>query len=643
MRRSLIGRTALVGLVTVGLVGGVTAAAADQRGELPYLFLAGSPTGPGSGVGPPFEVQSLDGSGNNRAHPDWGRAGTSYLRVAPANYADGVGEPVAGPNARYISNRVFNDVEQNLFSRRGVSQWGTTWGQFLDHTFGLRADGGGDRSIPYDNADPLERFRSDLPFVPFERTSAAPGTGETTPRGQPNVVSSYIEASTVYGDEEGRLEWLREGPVDGDPANNGARLLLPERYLPRVDARGDPQSAPPMDDATGELGGRAAAAGELRANENIALLATHTLLAREHNRIVSRLPGTLTEEQKFQIARRVVGATQQYITYEEFLPALGVRLAPYRGYDPNANAGLGNEFATVGYRAHSMLRGDFTVVADSGRYTRAQLDAWRARGIEVTRRGDRVTLVIPPAPALFNPDLVEGLELGPLLAGLGRRPQSANDEQIDDLVRTIRFTRCIPSCQTAVFDIAAIDVERGRDHGMPAYNGLREAYGLAPKPSFRAITGEASEAFPADPELTPGKEIDDPDSLDFVRLRNARGEEIALGSPAAQTSATSGERRTPAAARLRAIYRDVSKLDAFAGMVAEPRVPGSELGELQLAIWKRQFEALRDGDRFHYRADPALSLIRERYGIDYRHDLGDLIALNTDIPRHELPRNVFFS
>ena len=91
---------------------------------------------------PDFEVASLDGQGNNRSHPEWGRAGANYLRVAPAHYADGTGVPVAGPNTRYLSNRVFNDVEQNLFSARGVSQWGTTWGQFLDHTFGLRAEGG---------------------------------------------------------------------------------------------------------------------------------------------------------------------------------------------------------------------------------------------------------------------------------------------------------------------------------------------------------------------------------------------------------------------------------------------------------------------------------------------------------------------
>ena len=45
---------------------------------------------------------------------------------------------------------------------------------------------------------------------------------------------SYIDGSSVYGGTNARLEWLREGPVDGNLANNGATLLLPDGYLPRA-------------------------------------------------------------------------------------------------------------------------------------------------------------------------------------------------------------------------------------------------------------------------------------------------------------------------------------------------------------------------------------------------------------------------
>ena len=102
------------------------------------LAIAG---GAGAATGPPQsqpEVRSLDGSGNNVRHPDWGQTFSQYLCVADPNYADGVSQPVSGPSARTISNRIFNDEGQNLFSENGVTQWGWTWGQFLDHTFGLR-------------------------------------------------------------------------------------------------------------------------------------------------------------------------------------------------------------------------------------------------------------------------------------------------------------------------------------------------------------------------------------------------------------------------------------------------------------------------------------------------------------------------
>jgi hypothetical protein len=66
------------------------------------------------------------------------------------------------------------------------------------------------------------------------------------------------------------------------------------------------------------------------------------------------------------------------------------------------------------------------------------------------------------------------------------------------------------------------------------------------------------------------------------------------------------------------------------------------MGELQLAMWRKQFAALRDGDRFFYGNDPGLSDIRRAFHIDFRHSLAQVIALNTDIPSKELNKNVFF-
>ena len=608
----------------------------------------------GAAATAPLQPRSLDGSGNNQRHDDWGSAGTQYLRVAAPNYADGVSKEVSGPPTRFVSNRIFNDVGQNLFSENDVSQWGWAWGQFMDHDFGLRDETAAESTpIAYDKKDLLESFNNDLGAIDFARTPAAQRTGVSSPRQQINTLSSYIDGSNVYGVTDSRLDWLRDGPVDGKSSNNKATLMLTgDGYLPRADARGS-TPAPPMD-LMGALMGtpaRAVVAGDVRANENIALTALQTLFAREHNRLVAALPRSLPDEVKFQLARRIVGAEEQYVTYNEFLPAMGVRLRDYRGYDPGVNAGLANEFAVVGYRAHSQIHGEFEPTVPAGTYSDAQLAAFERQGIEVERDGGQVTLVIPLNVAFGNPDLLQAVGEGPVLQSLGAEPEYKNDEQIDNSLRSVLFQVpkpgipdpgvcgepvVNPDCFTGVSDLGAIDVERGRDHGMPSYNQLRRAYGLRPARSFTDITGEDTERFPQGLRST--DPINDPRILDFVQLRDINGNVIPLDSPDAQAEAVVGIRRTTLAARLKAIYGSVDKLDAFVGMVSERHVQGTEFGELQLEIWKQQFSALRDGDRFFYANDPALRAIEQVYGISYRHTLAELITLNTGA---EVQANVF--
>lgn len=629
------------------------------------LVMTGAATageqGSGADFGPlavPFPVQSLDGGGNNVANPTWGRANTPYSRVAPARYADGRSQPVAGPNSRYISNRVFNDAAQNVFSERQVTAWGWTWGQFLDHTFGLRlgrapGDPAGETAnIPFNSGDPLEEFENDLGVIPFARSDPAPGTGVSNPRQQVNTNSSYIDAFAVYGGTNERLDWLREGTVDGNPANNNARLLLQNDYLPRAGARGNASTAPAME-IDGILRANPASAmvaGDVRANENLFLTATHTLFAREHNRIVNLLPTSLSQEDRFQIARRIIVAEQQYITYNEWLPAMGVTLPAYTGYRNNVNAALSNEFATVGYRVHSQIHGEMEIAADADRYSEAQLEAFRAQGIDVIEEDGEVELVIPLNRGFFNPDLVPGIGLGPLLAGIGAEAQYKNEEMIDNQLRSVLFQipvsgnpACLdgpelPECFDGVVDLGAIDIERGRDHGMPTYNQLRQAYGLAPVTSFTQITGESSATFP------PGTGIDNPASLGFQRLSDPFN---AVIDPAdedrLEATPVNFVRRAPLAARLQAIYGNVNNVDAFVGAVAEAHGAGSDLGPLQRAIWTREFTRLRDGDRFFFGNDQGLTFIRNTYGIDFRASLGDLIARNSDVPRSDLPTNVFFT
>lgn len=611
-------------------------------------------------------IQSLDGSGNNRLDPYRGASGTVYTRVAGSAYADGFSTMAEGPALRYISNRVFADGAQNLFSEIGTTQWVYNWAQFIDHSIGLRDAGTESVEVLFDENDPLEYFTNSAENLRMTRTAVAENTGTFKPREHVNTVSSYIDAWAVYGGTESRLEWLREGPVDLDLSNNKAKLLLTDDgYLPSVGARGDVSSAPEMELVGRLLAGPGAAAevvvtGDKRANENIALTTVQTLFAREHNRIVSLLPDRLPEQVKFDIARQIVIATQQYITYNEFLPALGLKLSPVNGYNSEVDASVSTEFATVGYRAHSMIHGEIELAVADGTYTDQQLESFRQLGIEVESTGETLELAVPLNVAFANPQLVPQLGLGAIAAGLGSEPQYKNDEQIDNQLRSVLFQLPNPDianpdacldgvqmheCFLLAADLGSLDVFRGRDHGIAPYNRLREAYGLRRITSFKDITGEDTDEFPADdPAIDTNAPIDDPDIMEFLELRDNNYNLIPLESDVAQAEAVHGVRRTTLASRLKAIYGNIDDVDAFVGMVSEPHVNGSDLGELQYAMWKQQFEALRDGDSFFYLWNDSLRDIMRRYGragVNYRQSLSDIIVNNTAVSSGDIQPNIF--
>jgi Animal haem peroxidase len=122
-----------------------------------------------------LEPRSLDGARNNSGHSDWGQTGTEFSRVAAAAYGDGVSAIADGPPARRISNRVFNDVGQNIFSENDISQWGWAWGQFLDHDLDLRDETPAEPApMEFDSTDALEQFSNDSGGIAFARTPPRP-------------------------------------------------------------------------------------------------------------------------------------------------------------------------------------------------------------------------------------------------------------------------------------------------------------------------------------------------------------------------------------------------------------------------------------------------------------------------------------
>ena len=84
-------------------------------------------------------------------------------------------------------------------------------------------------------------------------------------------------------------------------------------------------------------------------------------------------------------------------------------------------------------------------------------------------------------------------------------------------------------------------------------------------------------------------------------------------------------------------YDDINDIDPRVGLLAEDHVRGASVGPTLQRILVRQFEALRDGDRFWYELNYSgreLDRIRQTR-------LSDVIRRNTSLTR--VQQNVFFA
>lgn len=494
----------------------------------------------------PSEFRTISGFGNNLEHEEWGAADIPLLRRTTIDYTDGVDAPSGADrvSAREISNAVCAQ-EVDTFNRRMASDYLWQWGQFLDHDITL---------TPVN--DHIEPFNIEVPAgdVFFDPT----GTGtveigmdrsfsETVNgiREQVNEITAFIDASNVYGSDEERASGLRT--LDGT-----GRLAVSEGNLLPFNTTGLPNA--PSADATDFF-----IAGDFRANEQAGLLALHTLFVREHNywaEVVAKSNNDLSGDEIYEVARAIVGAEMQVITYQEFLPLLlGENALPrYRGYRKEVNPGITNVFATASYRVgHTMLSAQIL-----------RLDR-RMREVDEGH--------LDLASAFFSPTLITdegGIE--PILRGLASQPAQEIDTMLVDDVRNFLFGP--PGA--GGFDLASLNIQRGRDHGIPGFNEVRRNFGLRPIRSFRDLTQdrELQEAFES-------------------------------------------------------VYDSVEDIDIWVGGLAERHVRGAMVGETFHAILRDQFLRLRDGDRFWYQNH----LDRELQRLVEQQTLSKIIRRNTEIIR----------
>eukprot|EP00171_Calliarthron_tuberculosum_P014547 IDg14547t1 len=203
--------------------------------------------------------------------------------------------------------------------------------------------------------------------------------------------------------------------------------------------------------ASADSGDGSFISGDDRVNENPNLTAMHLLFTREHNevaKVVAReFPG-MNDEDIYQLARHVVIAEFQAIVFHEFLPALfGRKLPAYSGYKEGTVAAISNSFSTVAFRVgHTLLNSTVTSISASG---------------AVNNRRLRDSFFNPDA---FRSDTIEGLLRG-MMSGFA----SEVDAGITGEVRNF----LVNETSRMQLDLAALNIQRGRDHGVPRYNALR--------------------------------------------------------------------------------------------------------------------------------------------------------------------------
>ncbi|XP_032722907.1 LOW QUALITY PROTEIN: thyroid peroxidase [Lontra canadensis] len=579
---------------------------ANVSGCLPYML---PPECPDTCLANKYRL--ITGACNNRDHPRWGASNTALARWLPPAYEDGISEPrgwnphllYSGfplPPVREVTRQVIQVPNEAVTEDEQYSDLLAAWGQYIDHDIAFTPQstskaafgGGADCQLTCENQNPC--FPIQLPSnasgsaggscLPFYRSSAACGTGmqgaffgnlsSANPRQQMNGLTSFLDASTVYGSSPALEKRLRNWTSpQGLLRVNTRHRDAGRAYLPFA----RPAACAPEPGPHGTAAAPCFLAGDSRASEVPALAALHTLWLREHNRLASALKALnahWSTHTAYQEARKVVGALHQIITMRDYVPkvlgpeAFQKYVGPYEGYDPAVDPTVSNVFSTAAFRfghatVHPLVR---------------RLDAHfqEPPGLPPLRLQD----------AFFSPwRLLKEGGLDPLVRGLLARP--AKRQVPEQLMNEELTERLFVLGSSGKLDLASINLQRGRDHGLPGYNAWREF-------------------------------------CDLPRLQTRADLRTALANASI-------------AGRIMDLYGHPDNIDVWLGGLAETFLPQARTGPLFACLIGRQMKALRDGDRFWWESNGVFTEAQRRELA--RHSLSRVICDNTGLP--SVPADAF--
>ncbi|KAF8787391.1 Peroxidasin like protein [Argiope bruennichi] len=555
--------------------------------------------------------RSFDGSCNNFNHPRWGTSLTPFVRLLPAVYENGFNTPIGWtksklyngfpkPSARVVSTQVVSTDHVSEDSQH--SHMLMQWGQFLDHDLDFSMPSISHASFT-DNVNCATSCEQAPPCFPIEiphddrriyttrcmefvRSSSVCGSGITSvffnkvePREQVNQLTAFIDASNVYGSNPSIAQHLREMSSNRGLLRSGVLMSTGKPLLPFNDGQ-------PIDCKRdlAESTVDCFLAGDVRANEQLGLLSMHTLWMREHNRIAKELFNYnrhWDNDKIYHEARKIVGAIMQHITFAHWLPKiLGkdgyAKLGPYTGYKPEINPSISNVFATAALRfGHTLINPELLRLNES---------------FKPIPEGN-----IPLRKAFFAPfRLLEEGGIDPLMRGLVYAP--AKLKRPDQLLNSDLTEHLFTPAHFVAQDLAALNIQRGRDHALPSYNEWRKYCNLSVAVTF-----------------------------DDLR-REIRNDALLR--------------------KLKRLYGHPDNIDLWVGGISEDSVGGAKVGPTFLCLLIDQFKRVRDGDRFWYEnpgifSPDQLHQIKQSSLARVICDNGDNITTLTEdvftVPQHQSP------
>ncbi|XP_013100085.2 peroxidase [Stomoxys calcitrans] len=423
--------------------------------------------------------RSFDGSCNNLAHPGYGMANSRYGRLLKPRYGDGKYTPTksvtgaALPNARVLSLSLFGEMTRPDYGRTMMTM---QWGQLVGHDMGQLMQP--DQDDCCENPD--SKFCYNIPLHVYGPITL--GTGKTCQsftRAVSDVDISCPYSTLGYAEKLSRqTSFLDMGSMYGNSLEQSIKVRSYQGGLLKTVWNGNQELCPVITNEQGECSnevGSCFAVPDARNQFTPSAIAAHTLFVREHNRlakILAKLNPHFSDEKLFQVARKINVAQYQKISYYEWLPLL---LGSSHCYENHLTHNVGsydyvNDYnenwhpATYADSAIGALRYGHTTVP--GWFTLFAADRYHNQSLRLSDYFQREETV-----QFFQ----NSNSFDPLVRGLVTQMEKRADGNVDKELKHYLNRQNVDEFGV---DLKAIDIQRGRDFGLPSYNDYREFCGL---------------------------------------------------------------------------------------------------------------------------------------------------------------------